>query len=256
MVDGQVVDGQVVDGQAVDGRPGDGPTVGEQTATVSRKPLTPVQIRLLGCLLEKERTTPDLYPLTMNGLLAAANQSSNRNPVMDLAEITASSGLSNLRAEGLIRVVYSRSNRAERYRQVLDEALAAGEGELAALSVLMLRGPQTSAEIRSRCERLYAFDTNEGLEKVLAKMAERAEPLVRRLPPRPGQKEARWEQCLGDSAAVESVPTSRTSAVGAGAVTAGLVERVAALEARIDTLVAALIDLGLDLPATPGDPNI
>jgi uncharacterized protein YceH (UPF0502 family) len=166
--------------------------------------LSPVQVRVLGCLLEKERATPDNYPLTMNALLNACNQTTNRNPVVSFNEPTVDSAISNLRAAGLVRVVYSRSNRAEKYRHVLDEALEAAEAELAALSVLMVRGPQTSAELRVRTERLHAFADVSEVDATLARLAGRPDPLVVRLPPAPGQKEARWAHLLAGEVAPEA----------------------------------------------------
>src|ERR671916_2486277 len=106
--------------------------------------LTPVQVRVLGSLIEKERTTPDNYPLTMNGLLAACNQTTNRNPVTRLDEATVGNALVNLRADNVVRIVYSRSNRADKYRHALGEILPVEPEHLALLSVLMLRGPQTA----------------------------------------------------------------------------------------------------------------
>jgi uncharacterized protein YceH (UPF0502 family) len=167
--------------------------------------LSPVQVRVLGCLLEKERATPDNYPLTMNALLNACNQTTNRNPVVSFNEATVDSALSNLRAAGLVRVVFSRSNRAEKYRHVLDEALPADDAELAVLSVLMVRGPQTSAEVRTRTERLHPFADQADVEATLARLAARPDPLVVRLPPAPGQKEPRWAHLLAGEVGPEAV---------------------------------------------------
>ena len=159
--------------------------------------LTPVQSRIVGCLIEKEMATPDNYPLTMNGLLAACNQTSNRNPVTKLDEATVGNALQNLRAMNVVRIVYSRSNRADKFRHVLDEMLGLEPEHLALLSVLMLRGPQTSGELRTRTERLHPFATQEEVDAGLRDLAGRNQALVARLERRPGQKESRWAHLLG-----------------------------------------------------------
>jgi uncharacterized protein YceH (UPF0502 family) len=159
--------------------------------------LTPVQSRIVGCLIEKEMATPDNYPLTMNALLAACNQTSNRHPVTKFDEATVSNALLNLRSDNVVRIVYSRSNRADKYRHVLDEIHALEPEHLALLSVLMLRGPQTAGELRSRTERLHPFASQEEVDETLRQLAGRREPLVARLERRPGQKESRWAHLLG-----------------------------------------------------------
>jgi len=159
--------------------------------------LTPVQSRIVGCLIEKEMATPDNYPLTMNALLSACNQTSNRNPVTHLEEPTVSNALENLRALNVVRIVYSRSNRADKFRHALGEMLALEPEDLALLSVLMLRGPQTAGELRSRTERLHSFPTQEEVDDALRRLAGRHEPLAARLERRPGQKESRWAHLMG-----------------------------------------------------------
>ncbi|HVL27931.1 MAG TPA: YceH family protein, partial [Acidimicrobiales bacterium] len=168
--------------------------------------LTPVQVRVLGCLVEKERTTPDNYPLTMNGLLAACNQTTNRYPVVEFTEATVSNALLNLRGDDLLRIDYSRSGRGDKYRHVLGSALGLDDGELSVLAVLMLRGPQTAAELRTRTERLHAFADQAGVDAVLARLADRGQQLVVRLAPRPGQKEARWAHLLGGEVSSDDIP--------------------------------------------------
>jgi len=206
--------------------------------------LTPVQSRIVGCLIEKEMATPDNYPLTMNGLLAACNQTSNRNPVTRLDEATVENALQNLRAMNVVRIVYSRSNRADKYRHVLDEMLALEPQHLALLSVLMLRGPQTASELRARTERLHTFADQDEVDEALRELAGRNEPLVARLERRPGQKENRWGHLLGgdlaealagtdDDQAAESRPSPRADRLGA------LEEAVADLRADLERLQAA-----------------
>ncbi|MDQ2826499.1 MAG: DUF480 domain-containing protein [Actinomycetota bacterium] len=152
--------------------------------------------------------TPDNYPLTMNGLLTACNQTSNRSPVTRLDEATVGNALENLRAMKVVRIVYSRSNRADKFRHVLDEVLAVEPEELAVLSVLMLRGPQTSSELRTRTERLHPFTEQEEVDDVLRRLAGREEPLVARLERQPGQKENRWAHLLGGDLAEVLAPAT------------------------------------------------
>ena len=143
--------------------------------------LTPVQVRILGCMLEKERTTPDNYPLTLNGLLSACNQTTNRDPVVHLDEATVGNALANLRAENLVRIVYSRSNRADKYRHVLDEAMGLDDADMALVAVLMLRGPQTASELRARTERLHPFEDQADLDDDLARLRAEHEALAAQL---------------------------------------------------------------------------
>ena len=209
--------------------------------------LTPVQSRIVGCLIEKEMATPDNYPLTMNALLAACNQTSNRNPVTRLDEATVSNALANLRAMNVVRIVYSRSSRADRFRHALDEVLALEPQHLAVLSVLMLRGPQTTSELRTRTERLHPFASHDEVEEALRQLAERNEPLAARLERQPGQKESRWAHMVGGDLSlalagteddgpdddVDSRPTARADRLGA------LEQTVAELRADLDRLQAA-----------------
>ncbi|MEA2931313.1 MAG: uncharacterized protein QOI56_98, partial [Actinomycetota bacterium] len=132
--------------------------------------LTPVQVRILGCLMEKERTTPDNYPLTLNALMSACNQTTNRHPVVKLEEATVGNALVNLRGLNLVRIVYSRSSRADKYRQVLDETLGLDGGEAAVVCLLMVRGPQTASELRARSERLHPFADQEEVDDALRRL--------------------------------------------------------------------------------------
>jgi uncharacterized protein YceH (UPF0502 family) len=167
-----------------------------------------------------------------------------------------SNAIENLRGANLVRIDFSRSNRAERYRQVLDQALDADDAEISLLAVLMLRGPQTSAELRARCERLHGFDSQEEAEAVLAHLAARPEPLVMRLAPMPGQKESRWAHLLSGEVSADDLPqaapsdaarTSRTERIEAlEALVADLTEELARLRADHD----ALATLVQDRPAT------
>lgn len=200
-----------------------------------------MQSRIVGCLIEKEMATPDNYPLTMNALLAACNQTSNRNPVTKLEEPTVSNALENLRAENVVRIVYSRSNRADKFRHVLGEMLALEPEHLALLCVMMLRGPQTVNELRTRTERLHPFASLDEVEDALRELAGRSEPLVHRLERRPGQKESRWAHLLGgDLAEVLAGDDDDDHADGSRPASTSRSDRLAALE-------EAMADLRADL---------
>ncbi|MDH3254726.1 MAG: YceH family protein [Acidobacteriota bacterium] len=207
--------------------------------------LNPTQVRILGALLEKEQATPDHYPLTVNALLAACNQKSNRDPVTSLAEGEVWDELEALRTETL--VWRSDGARAQRWSQSISRRLELDPEEKALLTVLMLRGPQTVGELRSRSHRLHAFTSLAEIEAALVRMATEERDLVVELSRQPGQKENRWAQRLGGSAA-ESAPqapaaTIRPEAPDRDAHTAdrqALGERVAALEEQVTELQAAV----------------
>jgi len=165
--------------------------------------LDPVELRVLGCLIEKQRTTPDQYPLTLNALRLAANQSTNRDPVVDYDEGTIRAALDGLGRRGWTRLASGPGSRVAKFRHLLDEALEVTPSQLALLAVLMLRGQQTAAELRTRCERIYPFASIPDVEAALQSLADRE--LVQRLPRRPGEREERWTQLLGTS---EDVPMS------------------------------------------------
>ena len=170
----------------------------EPTADVPHD-LSPEEIRVLGCLVEKEATVPDSYPLTLNSLRTACNQSTSRVPVVSYGEHEVEQALASLRARGLTRTVHSTSNRGAKYRHVLPEALGLDPGETALVAVLMLRGPQTVGELKSRTERQHAFDTIDETADALARLAARG--LVLQLERQPGQKDARWVHLLSPGAA-------------------------------------------------------
>lgn len=159
--------------------------------------LNPAEARVLGSLLEKERTVPATYPLTMNALLTACNQATSRDPLMDLSEAEVEAAIESLKARKLVRrVLPSHGSRVTKYRQVADEALALDSAQRAVVTLLLLRGPQTPMELRARAERLHTFADAEAVEAALEDMARWADPLVRLLPRRPGQREARWAHLL------------------------------------------------------------
>jgi uncharacterized protein len=151
--------------------------------------LNAVEVRVLGCLLEKQRTTPDQYPLSLNSLRLAANQTTSREPVTDYDEAAIRRALETLGDRGWTRLASGPGSRAAKFRHLFDEALQLTPQQLALLAVLMLRGPQTAAELRSRAERLHAFGSNEEVEETLRELAERE--LVAE-----GSRH-RWQQLLG-----------------------------------------------------------
>jgi uncharacterized protein len=166
--------------------------------------LDAVEIRVLGCLLEKQRTTPDAYPLSLNALRAACNQATNRDPVVEYDEQTIRNALHKLGRRRFTRLASGPGSRAAKYRHLLDEALGLPNPDLSALAVLMLRGPQTPGELRARTERLHAFPDQGALQEVLDRLIEHE--LVARLARRPGQKEERYEQLLGADARDDEAP--------------------------------------------------
>jgi uncharacterized protein YceH (UPF0502 family) len=153
--------------------------------------LSSEEARVLGCLLEKQRTTPDVYPLSVNAVITACNQSTNRAPVVCYGEETAQQALDALRERGLARRGVYPGSRVIKHRHALDEELHLDERDLAVLCVLLLRGAQTPGELKSRTERLYRFEDLAAIEESIERLAGRDEPLVRRLRRDPGQKEAR-----------------------------------------------------------------
>jgi uncharacterized protein len=158
--------------------------------------LDAVEVRVLGCLLEKQRTTPDAYPLSLNSLRLACNQSTNRDPVVDYDEATIREALHRLGRRRFTRLASGHGSRAAKYRHLLDEALAVDREQQALLAVLMLRGPQTPGELKQRTERLAPFSDLGALQDVLDGLIERE--LAVRLERRPGQKEERYAHRLSD----------------------------------------------------------
>jgi uncharacterized protein YceH (UPF0502 family) len=199
--------------------------------------LDAVEIRVLGCLLEKERTTPDAYPLTLNSLTAACNQKSNRDPVMELTAPEVNEVLGRLRAEVLVWP--EEGPRATKWTHNLDRKWGLDPTAMAVMTVLMLRGAQTTGEIRSRTERMHPFASIREVEDVLAGLGEGDEPLVVHLARQPGQKEARWTHLVGGE---PDVPTA-VFVSSASPPVSGLAERVAELEARVARLEERLADL-------------
>jgi uncharacterized protein len=200
-----------------------------------------IELRVLGCLLEKQRTTPDGYPLTFNALRSACNQTTNRDPVVRYDEGQIREATHRLWRRGWARLASGAGSRAAKYRHLLDEALGVGDEELAVLCVLLLRGPQTPGELKQRTERMYGFPDLAAVESTLETLA--AGELARALERRPGQKEVRWIHLLGEvaeedgSIAAPPVPTAHPPAPPtAPPAPGGLEERIAALERRVAAL--------------------
>jgi uncharacterized protein YceH (UPF0502 family) len=177
--------------------------------------LTPPEQRVLGCLIEKRWTTPDQYPLSLNALRLASNQSTNRDPVTDYDEHTVREAAQRLCKYGLARLASGQGSRAIKYRHLAEEALGLGREELAILCVLLLRGAQTPGEIKSRSERMARVGSLDDVERILDTLSQRG--YARRLDRRPGQKEDRFEQLLGGAAGLDgsgSTAASMTARVG------------------------------------------
>jgi len=207
-----------------------------------------VEIRVVACLVEKQRTTPDQYPLTLNSLRLACNQSTNRDPVVDYDEGTVRSALDRLGRRKWTTLASWSTARSVKYKQVLDQALGLTPPQVSLLAVLMLRGPQTPGELRTRTERMYRFESNEELETTLRELIERE--FAAPLPRRPGERGQRYTHLLegeGEEPATEAPPAvmPERSAPPAGpapvpAVGGGIGERVDRLEAELAALRAEL----------------
>lgn len=195
--------------------------------------LTDVEIRVLGALIEKQVTTPEYYPLSLNALTLACNQKNNRNPVTAFDEATVMSAVEDLREKNLTYVFYGSNSRVPKYKHVMPEVLHLSPQEVALMCVLMLRGPQTLGELKDRGARLYEFQSLEEVETTLNSLATRdPDKLVVRLPRQPGQKEARFAHLLAGEVAIDSLPEPRTQA----AVAERSSDRVSRLESEIETL--------------------
>ena len=206
--------------------------------TSARMQLTAIEVRILGSLVEKESTTPDAYPLSLNALVNACNQSSNRDPVMDLNEDAVRWAINNLRQQSLVRANQRSDSRVMKYQHLMVERLNLDEPALAVMCVLMLRGPQTPGEIKGRTGRLNEFASLDDVETTLQGLVTR--DLVVELPRRPGQKEARFAHLLsGDAASTTAAdePGGRHASPG----------RADDREARIASLEATVVELRLEL---------
>lgn len=202
--------------------------------------LNEIEVRVLGALVEKETTTPDYYPLSLNALTNACNQKSNRDPVMTLDEDAVSQAIDSLNEKGLAYPISSSESRVKKYAHRLQEVFNFDRREMAVLCVLLLRGPQTPGELRGRTERIYKFDDLEAVESSLHHLMERDPPLVKKLPRLPGTKEARYVHLLaGDTGTWEAAPETEEAAPARNSTQ----ERIEKLEAAVETLQRQLDDL-------------
>jgi uncharacterized protein len=191
------------------------------------------EIRVVGCLLEKQRTTPDAYPLSLNALRLACNQATNRDPVVDYDEATVVEALRRLALRGWTRLASGAGSRARKYRHLLGEALGLDDAELSLLAVLMLRGVQTPGELKQRVDRLHRFADLAAVHEALERLIERGH--VARLERQPGQKEERYLQLLGGD---EPAPSHEPSAEATVAS-----EESAPAEDRLERLERELAEL-------------
>jgi uncharacterized protein YceH (UPF0502 family) len=230
--------------------------------------LTPVETRVVAALVEKDRTTPDSYPLTTNSLVAACNQKTSRDPVMTVTATEVDAALLELRQRKMVRTIRGTGERTFKHRHTLDEALGLDDRELACIAVLALRGPQTPGELRTRSERYVEFEDLADVEAALTRLADRDEPLVRNTGRGPGQSQDRWIQLLSEDPAGTTVGGDQTgtSTTGAGhglevegpAVgreqprsspvdSGGLAAEVAALRVEVDALTALVEEIRAEL---------
>ena len=190
------------------------------------------EVRVLGALIEKGITTPEYYPLSLNALVNACNQKSSRDPVMELSEPDVRTALFELEQIALVRVMAD--SRVSKFEHLAYGKLGLGRPEIAMLGLLLLRGPQTPAELRIRAERLYTFDDTAAVTAVLERLASREEPLVLQLARQPGARESRWMHRLGGE--VEGAATFGGSVAVANEIDSGLQGRVAELERLMQAL--------------------
>jgi uncharacterized protein YceH (UPF0502 family) len=205
--------------------------------------LSSVESRILGCLIEKERTTPEVYPLSLNALINACNQSTNRFPVVSYDEKTVETGLDGLRQKKLAVLLHSSGARVAKYRHTVLDLFNLSGRELATVCVLLLRGPQTPGEIRARTERLCGSSSLAEIETSLAGLAQGADPLITALPTRPGQKETRYRELLSESA---TLAEESERIINSAPVSASALDR---LEAEVRELRSELENLRAEFAA-------
>jgi uncharacterized protein len=223
-----------------------------------------VEIRVLGCLIEKQHTTPDVYPLSLNSLRVACNQATNREPVVDYDDQTVVEALRRLALRGWTRLASGAGSRARKYRHLLDQAFGLDDAEVSLLAVLMLRGPQTPGELKQRGQRLHDFASLGEVQEMLDRLVERE--VVARHGRLPGQKEDRYEQLLGDNDSpveVEGSAPPREAAGPAAEESSGAAltpaeDRLTRLEREVAELRSELASLRAELgdsaPGLPGSP--
>jgi uncharacterized protein len=197
-----------------------------------------VEIRILGCLVEKQRTTPDQYPLSLNALRLACNQATNRDPVVAYDDAEIRGALDRLSRRGWVRLASGPGSRVAKYRHLLDDALGRVPSQIALLAVLMLRGAQTPGELKQRVERLYPYPSIEDVDQALEALA--AAELAEKLPRRPGQSQDRWRQLLGGA---DEADAPRSTNVESVTVTQSPPDRANPLEERVARLEEQVAEL-------------
>ena len=200
--------------------------------------LNAVEARVLGCLIEKQVATPDVYPMTLNSVTLACNQRSNRAPMMSLDEASVIRALDGLRDNKLASLLTLATSRATKYAHLADSTLHLEKQDLVLLCELLVRGPQTLAELRAHAERLWVFSDAAEVERRVTEMMARSEPLIVLLPRQPGRKEQRYAQLLGGAIAVEE--TAATATEPARLIVQAENERIAKLENEVSTLSAII----------------
>ena len=213
--------------------------------------LTPDELRVLGVLIEKELTTPEQYPLTLNAMTNGANQKNNRDPVVTFDPDRVEDALESLRAKGLVLRVDTAGSRVPKYKHETTSKLGISRYELVILAELMLRGPQTLGELRGRASRMHHLESLDVVKEMLSKMAAREQPLVRELPPSPGSRAERFTQLLCPDAHPLDAPAA-PDAASAVPSNRSLTDRIATLEQQVEKLTAAVRKLATSLGE--GDP--
>jgi uncharacterized protein YceH (UPF0502 family) len=214
--------------------------------------LTPDECRILGVLIEKELTTPEQYPLTLNAMVNGSNQKNNRDPVVTFDDDRVQDAIDSLRAKGLILRVDLAGSRVPKYRQLASEKIGLNRFELVILAELLLRGPQTSGELRGRASRMHHLDSLEIVQQALEQMMARPEPLVRRLPPSPGSRAERYVQLLcPDAHPIELRETISEGGAAAMPSNQSFNDRIARLEKQVSLLRSALVKISTAL----GEPD-
>lgn len=206
--------------------------------------LSATETRVLGCLIEKERHTPENYPLSLHSLTTACNQSTNRDPVLSLDENAVEEAVNSLREKKLATVIFGAGSRVQKYRHKLLEHYDLNERDVAILCILLLRGPQTPGELRVRTERMHSFGSVEAVDQSLEELARGDSPLVQVLPPRPGQKERRYVQLFS-----AEIPTETPSSFVAAAPSSPTSHRIDSLEKDVAGLRAELSQLQSEFAA-------
>ena len=201
-------------------------------------------MRVVGALIEKQVTTPEYYPLTLNALVNACNQISNRDPVVSFDEKTVARAVESLREKNLVYVFYGSDSRVPKYKHIMTEIFKLSAAELAVMCVLMLRGPQTIGELRGRTNRLYEFADLAEVEKTLEALVTREDgPLATRLPRQAGQKDSRYAHLLAGEVVLEELPPRVPRAESAVAEVRAESEKLSRLEAEVEALRREVSDL-------------